>query len=279
MSHRRGVIAFLLITFLSSWPWWFIEHLGFGWSLVNPLAQLPTAFSPAVAAIVVRRWITREGFKDAGLALRLRATWRWYLAAWLGPIAITVATLAVAAALGLWQVDLAPLGSLPVALPIVTLILTPAYWGEEFGWTGYLRSHLYRDRPLTAAVVVGLLWAVWHYPLAFLGYIEFRHPLPGLVVWTGSFVLQQVALTWLYLRSGTVWVAALAHSGNNMVIGFVTGLLLIDHGRLDDVTTMLLTAVPLGGACIAIVRRGRRSRRPADVAWQATTCGSGCRAR
>jgi membrane protease YdiL (CAAX protease family) len=263
MSNRRGAIAFLVLTFLCSWPLWFLERLVFGWSLINPLAQLPTAFAPAIAAVVARRWVAREGFRDAALPPRIRTAWRWYLLAWAGPIAITAATLVVAAALGLWRVDLAPLDGLAFVLPILTVVLTPAYWGEEFGWTGYLRPRLFPNRPLAAAMVTGLLWAVWHYPLAFLGYIEFPHLLLGLAVWTGSFVLQQVALTWLYVRSRTVWVAALAHSGNNMIIGLVTGLLLIEHGKLDDVSTMLLTAVPLGLACLAMVRTGGFRVRPA----------------
>lgn len=260
MSHRRGALAFLLITLLLSWPWWFLEHVVLGWSMVNPLVQLPTAFAPALAAIAVRRWVTREGFADATPAPRLRRAWRWYLAAWLGPFAITAGTLALAALLGLWRPDLAPLGAGAFLLPVVVLILAPVYWGEEFGWTGYLRPRLLPRRPMAGAVGTGLLWAVWHYPLAFLGYIEFRHVFLGLTVWTGSFVLQQVALTQLYRGSGTVWAPALAHAGNNMVIGLVVGTLLIDHGPLGDVSTMLLTAGPLTLAGLALAAGLRRSR-------------------
>ena len=279
MSDRRGVIAFLLITFLASWPWWILEHVVLGWSLVDPLAQLPTAFAPAVAAVIVRRWISREGFRDAGLAPRLRARWRWYLLAWLGPMAITLVTLGLAGLLGLWRADLATLGGFAAVLPVLTVVLAPVYWGEEFGWTGYLRARLAPGRPLAGAVLTGLLWALWHYPLAFLGYVTFPHVALGLAVWTGSFVLQQVALTWLYLRGGTVWTAALAHSGNNMIIGFVTGSLLIEHGRLDDVPVMLLTAVPLGLVVVVMAfdlvraegRTPRTDRSPAAPCEPAAT--------
>lgn len=254
MTNRRGVTAFLLITFLCSWPFWFVERLVLGWSLLNPLAQLPSAFAPAVAAVIVRRWVTREGFRDAALAPRLAAAWRWYLLAWLGPFAVTAATLAVAAGLGVWRTDLAPLGGLALLLPIVTVLLIPVYWGEEFGWTGYLRARLFPGRPLAAVLATGLIWGVWHFPLAFLGYVEFSDHLLALPIWTGFFVLQQIALSWLYLGSRTVWVAALAHSGNNMVIGLVTGLLLVEHGGLDEVSVMLLTAVPLGLAVLCMLR-------------------------
>jgi membrane protease YdiL (CAAX protease family) len=254
--RQRGVIAFLAMTFLGTWPLWFVQRQILRMSLVDPLAQLPTAFMPALATIVVRLWITREGFRDAGLSLRLRDAWTWYLIAFLGPMGVTVLTLAAAAGLGMWRVELAPLKGLAVMLPVVTVLLTPVYWGEEFGWTGYLRPRLFPDHPLVGAVATGVVWAVWHYPLAFLGYIEFHHALVGLAAWTGSFVLQQIALTWLYLRSDTVWVVALAHAGNNMIIGFVTGLLLIERGTLDDVRTMLLTAIPLGAGGIGMVVTG-----------------------
>lgn len=261
------MLAFLLLTFSISWSTWFVERLALGWSLVNPLAQLPGAFAPAIAAVVVRRWVTREGFGDAALAPRLAAAWRWYLVAWLGPFAVTAVTLAVAAGLGLWQPDLTPLGGLAAVLPILTIILIPVYWGEEFGWTGYLRARLFPGRPLAAVLATGLIWGVWHFPLAFLGYIEFSNHLVALPIWTAFFVLQQIPLSWLYLASKTVWVAALAHAGNNMVIGLITGLLLVEHGGLDDVSVMLFTSVPLGIAALFMVRGRLLGRRaPAESA-------------
>lgn len=263
MSNRRGVIAFLLITFGISWSSWFVERLVFGWSLVNPLAQLPGAFAPAIAAVVVRKWITREGFGDAAFAPKFRAAWRWYLVAWLGPFAVTAAALAVAAGLGLWRPDLSPLGGLLLILPILTIVLVPVYWGEEFGWTGYLRARLLPGRPLAAVLVTGLIWGVWHIPLAFLGYIEFSNHLVALPIWTVFFVLQQIPLSWLYLASKTVWVPSLAHAGNNMVIGLITELLLVEHGDLDNVSVMFVLSVPLGIAALFMVRGRLLGRRAA----------------
>ena len=57
---------------------------------VRPRSSVPTrhpagALSPAVAAIIVRKWVTREGFSDAGLRLN-RHHWRYYLAALVLPL-------------------------------------------------------------------------------------------------------------------------------------------------------------------------------------------------
>ncbi|MFC0624249.1 CPBP family intramembrane glutamic endopeptidase [Kribbella deserti] len=254
VSHRTGIIVFVVLAFGLTWPWLFIARLGLGLSLVNPLVQLPIAFSPAIAAFVVRRWVTREGFGDAGLALKLRTAWPHYLAAYLGPLAIAVATCLLAAGLGLWTPNLSGLenGGLPwwvtvAGWMLAALVLTPVYFGEEFGWTSYLRLRLFPGRPYRALLATGLIWAVWHYPLAFLGYAEFSNVVAGLAVWTVSFLLQEVILSWLRLRSGTIWTASLAHAGNNLVLSVLTAVLLTagEGGALDAILVTLLMLVPL----------------------------------
>ncbi|GAA4495306.1 hypothetical protein GCM10023191_035830 [Actinoallomurus oryzae] len=67
------------------------------------------------------------------------------------------AAVTVAAALGLWQPDLAPLGvsglpewASPLLLMAAVIPLTPFYWGEEFGWTSHLRPRLFAGRPVAS---------------------------------------------------------------------------------------------------------------------------------
>jgi uncharacterized protein len=70
----------------------------------GPTGQLVVAlgaFSPAIAAIIVRRWVTREGFADAGLRLNLRHKWRYYLFAWLLPLPVVGVIAILAAAAGI----------------------------------------------------------------------------------------------------------------------------------------------------------------------------------
>ncbi|GGX55532.1 CPBP family intramembrane glutamic endopeptidase [Streptomyces noursei] len=277
-TTAKGTIWFLAIAFGGSWAYILVGHFGYGLSMVNPLAQLPFGVMPALAAVVVRGWITREGFADASLAPRLRSAWPSYLAAWLGPLVIAAASCALAAALGLWRPDLSALdglaGTLPawafvVLLMLVVPLLTPVYAGEEFGWTGYLRQRLCPGRPALATLVTGLVWAAWHYPLAFTDYISFPHPLVGLTVWTGSFLLQEVLLAWLYMRSRSIWVVSLAHAGNNMVLSLLTGTLLGTEGGaaadgaggLGVTAVTLMTAAPMTVACACALLASRRGGR------------------
>jgi membrane protease YdiL (CAAX protease family) len=261
-SSLRGVPVFVLIAFGFAWTGMIGAPL-LGLSIVDPLVQLPFAFAPAVAALVVRRWVTREGFRDAGLRPQLRRCWRSYLIAWLAPLGLVAATCAVSAALGWWTPTTAPLDEVVPGLPgwafvgllmLVVPLLAPVYWGEEFGWTGYLRSRILPGRPLGATLATGFVWAVWHYPLAFVGYIHFENVLLGLTIWTGWFLAQQVLLSWLRIRSGSIWPTSLAHAGNNMVLALLVGELLTP---LDDTTLTLLMAVPTAAAALWVVATGR----------------------
>ncbi|RJO73782.1 CPBP family intramembrane metalloprotease [Nocardia panacis] len=221
-------------------------------SLVNPLVQLPFGLAPALVAVVVRRWVTKEGFADAGLALRFRKNRRYFLMAWLGPLLFAVTGVAAAAAAGS-RTTMTPWVTTPILMAMV-IPLIPIYWGEEFGWTGYLRPRLFPDRPLLSVGATALIWAVWHYPLAFFGYVEFGNPLLGLLVWTVSILFQEVILAWLYQSTGSIWTASLAHAGNNMVLFLLVGQVLPDS---TSMSITLVATIPLALAACWIVATGR----------------------
>jgi membrane protease YdiL (CAAX protease family) len=212
--RRRGITAFLLISFSGFWGYLLLAHLLLGWSLVNPLVQAPGGFLPAIAAIVVRRWVTREGFADAGSAVVV------------GLAAATGRSVRFTADV----VPGVPLWAVPAVLCLLALVTTVVFWGEEFGWTGYLLRRVSPGRPRRAALVAGLIAAVWHYPLAFLGYAEFPNLPLGLLAWTVWIVCQEIILAWLRARSRSVWPACLAHAGNNMVLVTLTDGLLDGPG-------------------------------------------------
>jgi membrane protease YdiL (CAAX protease family) len=280
-THKqRGIAAFLLIAFGLAWILWEIP-LRLGVSPGSPLFQaaiLPGAFAPAIACLAVRRWITREGFADAGLRLNLRR-WRCYLAGWLLPLPVVAVIVLLAAALGIARPDftltraleaLAPgLGAaaqapaglvalLPFQLLLTALIATPLLWGEEFGWRSYLQIRLFAERPLLAAAATGLIWGAWHYPLNLRGYNYPGQPILGLVLFPVGTLLLSIIFGWLRLRTGSIWAPSLAHAATNAVGGSLTLLLFLDSGA-DPVWYSYLGVLgwlPLGVVCAIIVFTG-----------------------
>jgi membrane protease YdiL (CAAX protease family) len=109
----------------------------------------------------------------------------------------------------------------------VAAVLAPtgiiATLGEELGWRGLLVPRLAAlTSPTRASVITGLIWSLWHYPVH-----SFVLPayLPGLPIWyaTACFTVSVVAIsfvyTWLRLRSGSVWPAAMLHATSNAFQG------------------------------------------------------------
>jgi len=279
-QKTKGIAAFILITFVMAWVLWEIP-LRLGLDILNPLFQyvaLPGAFSPAIAAIVVRKWITREGFADAGLRPNLSRAWRYYLVAWFMPLFVSAIVIGLVMASGIGSPDftlqramgiLAPgteatdvpsftWALLPLGLLVAALFSTFLLWGEEFGWRGYLQIRLLAERPLLAAVTTGIIWGVWHYPLNLRGYNFPEHPLLGLLVFPISTVLLSIIFGWLRLRTGSVWAPSLAHAATNSVGGSLTVLLFL--GGPDFLFSSYLGVlgwIPLGAVCLWIILTGR----------------------
>lgn len=287
-GNAGGIFAYLLMAFGGAWLLWALALRAGGTLATNPAFQiliLPGAFAPAVAAIVVRRWVTREGFADAGLRPDLRRGWRYYLFGLLWPFLAVSAIVVLAVVLGLSRPDFSlqrSLGELapgravpafpaalwpliPVQLAITAVIATPLLWGEEFGWRGYLQSRLFANQPLPAAVATGLLWGVWHYPLILAGYGYPDDRVLGLLIFPVGTVLVSVFFGWLRLRTGSVWAPSLAHAATNAVGGSLTTLLFLGGPNWVFASYLgILGWVPLGALCVWIVLTGRLA--PDDTA-------------
>jgi len=279
-QKTKGITAYILITFIMAWVLWEIP-LRLGLSIIGPVFQyiaLPGAFSPAIAAVIVRKWITREGFADAGLKPNLPRAWRYYLFAWLLPLFVSAIIIGLVIAFGIGSPDFSlqrAMGVLspettvpdipsfvwafiPIGLLTTSLFSTFVLWGEEFGWRGYLQIRLFSERPLLAAVTTGIIWGIWHYPINLRGYNFPEHPILGLLVFPISTVMLSIIFGWLRLRSGSVWSACLAHAATNSIGGSLTMLLFLGGPDLLFTSYLgLLGWIPLGALCLWIILTGQ----------------------
>lgn len=211
---RRRVLGFLaLATALStllSLPFAFGLLPASAVALVVPVAQL----SPLLAALVVRERGTR-----------IRDTFALTVPSWSRLAVLSVLAVAAFALVPLLRTVLGiALGTplvadgdvvrmLLAALPAVLLMQGVFAIGEELGWRGWLQNSL---RPLgfwPAALVTGLLWALWHLPVVLALGLEG----PVMVSYLGTIVAVAPLLAALRAGSGTVWVAVLGHGLLNSV--------------------------------------------------------------
>ena len=162
----KGIVTFILISFGLAWlPWRIV--LVFqpdpGPQLVG-IISLPVGFSPAIAAFIVRKWVTREGFADVGLRPNL-TRWRYYLIGWLLPLLVVVFIVLLSTVLGISE-PYFNVGLLPnFALQLTIAAFIGTFWvlGAEFAWRGYLQLRLFPHQPLLAAVATGVIWSGWYH--------------------------------------------------------------------------------------------------------------------
>ena len=128
--------------------------------------------------------------------------------------------------------------------------------GEEFGWRAYLLpklmarftgadpagvspgstvpARLYAAGARKAALLIGLIWGVWHWPLYLMSLrLTPDFPLLYLLVYPVSTCCMSVLLCWVTLRSGSVWPASIGH-------GFVNGTSALPGLLLKGPTNPLL---------------------------------------
>jgi uncharacterized protein len=267
---RRGILVFLAIAFGLAWiP--FVPALLGG----DPVGVFLMPVAPAIAAIVVRRWVTREGFADAGLRPNLRR-WPLYVLAATWPILATMVSVPLAFLFGAapdgftmpWGMATPDLLTV-VGWLLISIAISPIIFGEELGWRGYLQIRLFADQPWLAAIATGLIWGVWHYPMLLADESIDNH-LFWLLDFPLATTIMSVFLGWLRARTGDVWSTSVGHAANNVTENSwhrqtFTG----DSGGTPaasgDATVVVAEAIVLVGLVVASGLRRQRSvdREPA----------------
>jgi membrane protease YdiL (CAAX protease family) len=229
----RQAITFVGVTFAVSLAVYLpIVASARGWIPLDvpPSLSALGVFGPAVATMLLLvRERGREGLSTLVRDATARAFGaRWWVVTLVLPPALLGAMYAVYRLVGgshhttstVATFSEAGLAAL-VAVPVMVLVIVALAYGEEAGWRGYLLPRLQtRWSALTASLLVGVVWFLWHVPLLFLpGDQNGAMPLPLLA----AFVLASAVLyTWLYNNTGgSVLAVTLLHGGLNVWGQFV----------------------------------------------------------
>lgn len=91
--------------------------------------------------------------------------------------------------------------------------------GEEIGWRGFLIFELRKVMSFkSVAIVSGLIWAVYHFPIIDLMYGGGDNLLLHLSAFTIMIIGVSVILAYYTFRSNSLWPAAVYHSVHNIYI-------------------------------------------------------------
>jgi membrane protease YdiL (CAAX protease family) len=91
--------------------------------------------------------------------------------------------------------------------------------GEEIGWRGFLIFELRKVMSFKAlAIVSGVIWAIWHFPIINLIYGRGENLLLHMSAFTIMIVGMSVILAYYTFKSNSLWPAAVFHSIHNIYI-------------------------------------------------------------
>jgi membrane protease YdiL (CAAX protease family) len=101
------------------------------------------------------------------------------------------------------------------------VVSLPSILGEELGWRGLLVPELSKFMSFTGvALVSGLVWSVWHWPLMIKGlYGNDVTPLYYQLFFSTLFITSTgVIMAYLRLKTGSLWTAVIYHASSNIFI-------------------------------------------------------------
>lgn len=248
----KKAIRFSIAVCLFSWAMAAVAHWGFGMGADTPVGLMLFStlymFFPLITALVLQA-IDKEKFNHTGL-VNFKLKWSW-LVAWLLPVVMVLLCILVngmmpgvslqynaeqlitqyhipeeqqemvreqLAALPAWLMIVMMLGS---GLMAGVSINALAAFGEEYGWRNYLVGALRGVKFWKAALFIGIVWGLWHFPLILMGHNYPNEPYWGVLLMVVMCILLGVIELYFVLKSKSMIVAAIMHGTFNAVAGVV----------------------------------------------------------
>jgi uncharacterized protein len=132
--------------------------------------------------------------------------------------------------------------------------------GEEIGWRGFLVPELVKTTSFTTtALITGLVWAFWHYPILIWG--DYNAGTPtwyGLTCFTVLVFGASFIFAWVRLKSGSLWTGAILHASHNLYTQAILTPLTTNTGRTAWFIDEFGAVLPLVVLAVAIYFWTRR---------------------
>jgi membrane protease YdiL (CAAX protease family) len=142
--------------------------------------------------------------------------------------------------------------------------------GEEIGWRGFLVPELAKVTSFSGtALISGLIWSVWHYPVLIFGGYNAGTPVwYALICFTVMVISISFVFAWMRLKSGSLWTGVFLHASHNLFIQSIFTPLTRDTGKTAYVIDEFGLALPLVSIFFAVyfwkkrraLKRGRLVR-------------------
>ena len=99
-------------------------------------------------------------------------------------------------------------------------------FGEEIAWRGFLVKVLSGKKFVLAAILIGVVWGAWHFPLILNGHNYPNHPVIGVFMMILMCISMTPILLYFRLKSGSVIVPSIMHGTLNAMTPNITLLVM-----------------------------------------------------
>ncbi len=209
----REILIYSFFAYLFSWTYWLTALLGknpahpFYWIPNGPALAM---FGPMLAAMIMRGFISKEGFKGS---VGVNRPFKFYAIAFFVPFFFILALIIFNQISGIghfkWTHSIPLFRTILITAGLVFLLL-PLSFGEEYGWRGYLLPRLLPLGEIKGTFILGVIWACWHLPVLSMAQEYLWLSIP---IFLTEAILVAFPFTWLYRASGaSILVLSLFHS-------------------------------------------------------------------
>lgn len=271
--ERHGLLIYAALAFGITWSLLVGAYLAISAGVLDPdgafvaFASQVAPAGPLIAAIILIA--LSRGRAGLGALGRSLIRWRvhplWYALVFLGIPGLIVGVMsvlhgpaAVSAITDQWQ-------TIVTRLPVI-IVGTAIFTGlaEEPGWRGYAQPAANeRYQPFVAALVVSLVWALWHLPNALFG-----QTVPETALHILATVINGLVLAWIYNSTrGSLLIVILAHGAMNATAGLFVRLLGETPAGVSISDYYVISAVTFGAviAVVLVLTKGRLGLRASDA--------------
>jgi uncharacterized protein len=247
----KKIGLFILISFGFSWLIALVMKIAgveYGKTVATVLIGTLYMIGPAIATLVVQRFIYKQGFKEYGWTFDKKKV-KWLLRIPILFLLIVTLTFAVIMLFGNTQlipqfgrldfsqesfnahfnemlkdkidVSKIKLPEVPAVLFFIVSLIQgviiggivniPFMFGEEFGWRGLFLKETQQLGFLKSNVFIGLIWGLWHAPLILMGHNYPNHPYFGVLMMCFFTIALAPVFAYIRLKTKTILGPCILH--------------------------------------------------------------------
>ena len=299
VMKKKTIVVYLVFAFALAWIVWGILAM-LGVSLTSPAGTVVVAitmFAPAAAVLIAKKTSGGVRVFEPSFKPKFKGHVRWYLCAWLIPIAFLIlggilyfvifrsqfdpglaavrSTLESKSGTAVTDSALHNAIIIEIVVAITVNVITSMVlaFGEEIGWRGFLFPAVRgRTNAVKAYIICGAIWGLWHAPIIAMGHnFGFGYtgyPWLGILAMVPLCIGMGTFLSYVTGKTGSIWPAALGHGTINAVSGLPS--LFLTKESLDLMNTDgslgygFITVIPLMVLAIVLIAASARKRKIND---------------